>query len=44
MENKICQSCGMPLTTKEELGTNKDGITIIYRRQYKCGISKNKNV
>ena len=23
MENKICQSCGMPLTT-EELGTNKD--------------------
>ncbi len=24
MENKICQSCGMPLTT-EELGTNKDG-------------------
>lgn len=24
MENKICQSCGMPIT-KEELGTNKDG-------------------
>ena len=24
MENKICQSCGMPLA-KEDLGTNKDG-------------------
>lgn len=24
MENKICQSCGMPMT-KEQLGTNKDG-------------------
>ena len=24
MENKICQSCGMPLV-KEDLGTNKDG-------------------
>ena len=22
---KICQSCGMPLTNENELGTNKDG-------------------
>ena len=27
MENKICQSCGMPVTSKELLGTNKDGST-----------------
>ena len=25
MENKICQSCGMPITMNKELGTNKDG-------------------
>ena len=25
MSNKICQSCGMPIFKKEELGTNKDG-------------------
>ena len=25
MENKICQSCAMPLTSKDLLGTNKDG-------------------
>lgn len=25
MENKICQSCGMPITSDELLGTNKDG-------------------
>ncbi len=25
MENKICQSCGMPLISKEQLGTNSDG-------------------
>ena len=25
MNIKICQSCGMPLNNKEELGTNKDG-------------------
>lgn len=25
MENKICQSCGMPITSQEQLGTNKDG-------------------
>lgn len=25
MENKICQSCGMPITLNEQLGTNKDG-------------------
>ena len=24
MENKICQSCGMPITSNEQLGTNKD--------------------
>lgn len=25
MENKICQSCGMPIDSKEQLGTNQDG-------------------
>ncbi len=25
MENKICQSCGMTMTSKEEWGTNQDG-------------------
>lgn len=25
MEMKFCQSCGMPLTKPEELGTNADG-------------------
>ena len=25
MENKICQSCGMPITSNEQLGTNKYG-------------------
>lgn len=25
MEQKICQSCSMPLTKNEEIGTNKDG-------------------
>lgn len=25
MENKVCQSCGMPITSDEELGTNNDG-------------------
>lgn len=25
MEQKICQSCGMPMTTAEEFGTNNDG-------------------
>ena len=24
MQNEICQSCGMPLVSKEQLGTNKD--------------------
>ena len=24
MENKICQSCGMPITSDEQLGLNKD--------------------
>lgn len=25
MDKKICQSCGMPITSDEQLGTNKDG-------------------
>ena len=25
MENKICQSCGMPIDSNDLLGTNKDG-------------------
>lgn len=25
MEQQICQSCGMPMRTTEEFGTNKDG-------------------
>ncbi len=25
MKNSICQSCSMPLTKEEELGTNADG-------------------
>jgi hypothetical protein len=25
MEEKVCQSCSMPLTKREEFGTNKDG-------------------
>ncbi|EHJ00996.1 hypothetical protein CDLVIII_4485 [Clostridium sp. DL-VIII] len=25
MENLICQSCGMPMESKEVLGTNNDG-------------------
>lgn len=25
MEKRICQSCGMPITSNEQLGTNKDG-------------------
>jgi len=25
MEQKVCQSCGMPLQTTEEMGTNRDG-------------------
>ena len=25
MDNKICQSCGMPITSHDVLGTNKDG-------------------
>lgn len=27
MENKVCQSCGMPITSDEQLGTNNDGST-----------------
>lgn len=27
MENRICQSCGMPIVSDEQLGTNKDGST-----------------
>lgn len=25
MEKKLCQSCGMPLESDDQLGTNKDG-------------------
>ena len=25
MENKICQSCGMPIDSEVQLGTNQDG-------------------
>ena len=25
MSNKICQSCGMPITSNDDLGNNKDG-------------------
>ena len=25
MENMICQSCGMPMTSSDQCGTNKDG-------------------
>lgn len=25
MDNKICQSCAMPITSNKELGNNKDG-------------------
>ncbi len=25
MENNICQSCGMPMETEEQFGTNQDG-------------------
>lgn len=25
MKDKICQSCGMPITSSEQLGTEKDG-------------------
>lgn len=25
MKNRICQSCGMPIISDEQLGTNKDG-------------------
>ncbi len=25
MKEQICQSCGMPITAREQLGTNKDG-------------------
>jgi len=27
MENKICQSCGMPITLEEQFATNQDGST-----------------
>ena len=27
MENRICQSCGMPIISDEQSGTNKDGST-----------------
>lgn len=27
MKNKICQSCGMPFSSKDQYGTNYDGST-----------------
>ena len=27
MENSICQSCGMPMNSKEDFGKNDDGTT-----------------
>ena len=27
MENRICQSCGLPIISSKQLGTNKDGST-----------------
>ena len=32
MENKYCQSCGMPLQT-EELGANSDGSRVVYTKE-----------
>lgn len=29
IQKKICQSCGMPINSDEQLGTNKDGSTNI---------------
>lgn len=29
MENKICQSCGMSITSNEQLSTNKDEVSIM---------------
>lgn len=29
MDNKICQSCGMPITSNSQLGTNKDEVLIM---------------
>ena len=39
MENKICQSCAMPLTSDDLLGTNKDG-TINHLRPPLLGCSQ----
>ena len=42
MENKTCQSCGMPITSNEQLSTNKDGnvlVQIDITTSHKC---KNK--
>ena len=34
MDNKIYQSCGMPITKEELLGTNKDGKIIKNEAHY----------
>ena len=33
MEEKYCQSCGMPLTRKEDIATNKDGSPMYFDEQ-----------
>lgn len=37
MENKICQSCGIPIDSEEQLGTNQDGSNRC-RNIYKCAL------
>lgn len=37
MSKSICQSCGMPIDTVEQLGTNKDGS--IYRNVFSIWFS-----
>ena len=34
MNYKICQSCGMPIVSKDQLGTNKDGSINKYYCKY----------
>ena len=37
MENKICQSCSMPIMSNDQLGTNKDGsINEDYCKYFAC--------
>ena len=34
MKDKICQSCGMPITSQKQLGTNEDGSINNYYCKY----------